>query len=165
MILRNLMTLYLAAAFLWSIPGVLGSALTTTVGPNEKLCFYADVDKEGEKIGVSLSVHLDYLLYLNILTIVLLCRKSCTSERPRLRPTCLISNYAHLWLSALFYRSKLVARLTSTLASWTPTGMLFSTASVKTKATSSSQPTLLENTRSASRTTCPLSLTNSSTLT
>lgn len=36
-----------------SLPAaVRGTALTTTVGPNEKLCFYADVDKEGEKIGV-----------------------------------------------------------------------------------------------------------------
>lgn len=28
------------------------SALTTSIAPNEKLCFYADVDKVGEKIGV-----------------------------------------------------------------------------------------------------------------
>lgn len=32
---------------------VQGSALTTAIAPNERLCFYADVDKAGEKIGVS----------------------------------------------------------------------------------------------------------------
>ena len=34
------------------------SALTTTVPPNQRLCFFADVDKEGEKIGVSLGAGL-----------------------------------------------------------------------------------------------------------
>src|ERR1700730_13930450 len=29
------------------------AALTTAVSANERLCFYADVDKAGEKIGVS----------------------------------------------------------------------------------------------------------------
>ena len=28
------------------------AALTTAIGANERLCFYADVDKAGEKIGV-----------------------------------------------------------------------------------------------------------------
>ena len=28
------------------------TALTTILTPNERLCFYADVDKAGEKIGV-----------------------------------------------------------------------------------------------------------------
>ncbi|KAG8746483.1 hypothetical protein FRC10_004923 [Ceratobasidium sp. 414] len=28
------------------------SALTTTIPPSQRLCFFADVDKEGEKIGV-----------------------------------------------------------------------------------------------------------------
>jgi hypothetical protein len=31
---------------------VKASALTTAVSANERLCFYADVDKAGEKIGV-----------------------------------------------------------------------------------------------------------------
>lgn len=31
------------------------SALTTPIAANEKLCFYADVDKAGEKIGVSVT--------------------------------------------------------------------------------------------------------------
>ena len=54
MILRRLTALALSALlFLLSPLHVRGSALTTTIGPNEKLCFYADVDKEGEKIGVS----------------------------------------------------------------------------------------------------------------
>ena len=30
------------------------SALTTAINPNERLCFYADVDKAGQKIGVRL---------------------------------------------------------------------------------------------------------------
>ncbi len=30
------------------------TALTTILTPNERLCFYADVDKGGEKIGVRL---------------------------------------------------------------------------------------------------------------
>ena len=29
------------------------SALTTAIAPNERLCFYVDVDKAGEKIGVT----------------------------------------------------------------------------------------------------------------
>ena len=39
--------------FLASIQYVKASALTTVIGPNERLCFYADVDKAGEKIGAS----------------------------------------------------------------------------------------------------------------
>jgi hypothetical protein len=39
---------------LWLAAMVNASALTTTISPNEKLCFYADVDKAGEKIGVRL---------------------------------------------------------------------------------------------------------------
>lgn len=31
---------------------VYSTALTTLLTPNERLCFYADVDKAGEKIGV-----------------------------------------------------------------------------------------------------------------
>ena len=30
------------------------SALTTAINPNDRLCFYADVDKAGQKIGVRL---------------------------------------------------------------------------------------------------------------
>jgi len=29
-----------------------GSALTTAIGPNARMCFYAEVDEPGEKIGV-----------------------------------------------------------------------------------------------------------------
>ena len=28
------------------------TALTTAIGANERICFYADVDKAGEKLGV-----------------------------------------------------------------------------------------------------------------
>ena len=38
------------------IPLVQATALTTSLAPNERLCFYADVDKAGEKIGVSARV-------------------------------------------------------------------------------------------------------------
>ena len=34
------------------------TALTTAIGPNERLCFFADVDKAGEKIGVRIHGHL-----------------------------------------------------------------------------------------------------------
>ena len=35
------------------VNSVRASALTTAIAPNERLCFYADVDKAGEKIGVT----------------------------------------------------------------------------------------------------------------
>ncbi|GBE85745.1 emp24/gp25L/p24 family/GOLD-domain-containing protein [Sparassis latifolia] len=35
---------------------VAASALTTSISPNERLCFYADVDKAGEKIGFYFAV-------------------------------------------------------------------------------------------------------------
>lgn len=38
------------------IPLVQATALTTSLAPNERLCFYADVDKAGEKIGVSVQI-------------------------------------------------------------------------------------------------------------
>lgn len=54
MILRPTLSLLLRVAWCLSVASsALGSALTTTVAPGEKLCFYADVDKAGEKIGVS----------------------------------------------------------------------------------------------------------------
>lgn len=31
------------------------AALTTAISPNERLCFHADVDKAGEKLGVSMN--------------------------------------------------------------------------------------------------------------
>ena len=40
-------------SFLSILNGVHASALTTAIAPNERLCFYADVDKAGEKIGVT----------------------------------------------------------------------------------------------------------------
>lgn len=41
--------------FLASIQHVKAVALTTVIAPNERLCFYSDVDKAGEKIGVSVA--------------------------------------------------------------------------------------------------------------
>lgn len=38
--------------FLYLLLAVNASSLTTTIAPNERVCFYADVDKAGEKIGV-----------------------------------------------------------------------------------------------------------------
>ncbi|KDR72778.1 hypothetical protein GALMADRAFT_252034 [Galerina marginata CBS 339.88] len=37
--------------FLYLSIAVKASALTTAIAPNERVCFYADVDKAGEKIG------------------------------------------------------------------------------------------------------------------
>ncbi|KIM37452.1 hypothetical protein M413DRAFT_448503 [Hebeloma cylindrosporum] len=37
--------------FLYLLLAVNASSLTTTIAPNERVCFYADVDKAGEKIG------------------------------------------------------------------------------------------------------------------
>ena len=34
-----------------------GSALTTAIGANVRMCFYAEVDKPGEKIGVCLTFY------------------------------------------------------------------------------------------------------------
>ena len=43
----------LLAATALVLPALVEStALTTPISPNERLCFYADVDKAGEKIGV-----------------------------------------------------------------------------------------------------------------
>lgn len=42
--------------FLFSLAlSVNAAALTTALGANERLCFYADIDKVGEKIGVGVS--------------------------------------------------------------------------------------------------------------
>lgn len=37
---------------LWLAASANAAALTTAISPNERLCFYADVDKVGQKIGV-----------------------------------------------------------------------------------------------------------------
>ncbi|KAF9474489.1 hypothetical protein BDN70DRAFT_815609 [Pholiota conissans] len=37
--------------FCYFLVAVKASALTTTIAPNERICFFADVDKVGEKIG------------------------------------------------------------------------------------------------------------------
>ncbi|KAG9312587.1 Aldehyde/histidinol dehydrogenase [Chiua virens] len=57
MLLLNLLAS--SVLFLASIQHVKASALTTIIAPNERLCFYADVDKAGEKIGASGLVQLD----------------------------------------------------------------------------------------------------------
>lgn len=54
--LRSLMFLFSVFAswvvLLAAVGRTKASALTTTIAPNERLCFFADVDKAGEKIGV-----------------------------------------------------------------------------------------------------------------
>ena len=50
----GLVSLFAFFALLQLIGTAHASALTTAIGANERLCFYADVDKAGEKIGVSL---------------------------------------------------------------------------------------------------------------
>ena len=46
------------------------AALTTAIGANERVCFYADVDKAGEKIGVCLpaSPHRAFMLTVTTLS-------------------------------------------------------------------------------------------------
>ncbi|KAI6008726.1 emp24/gp25L/p24 family/GOLD-domain-containing protein [Pisolithus orientalis] len=48
--------LVLCASLLAAAGRARASALTTSVAPNERLCFYADVDKAGEKIGFYFAV-------------------------------------------------------------------------------------------------------------
>ncbi|KAI0067534.1 hypothetical protein BV25DRAFT_1905311 [Artomyces pyxidatus] len=48
--------LILSALLLFAVNTVRASALTTALAPNERLCFYADVDKAGEKIGFYFAV-------------------------------------------------------------------------------------------------------------
>ena len=62
MLLRILSTLFL---FLHLSALVNSSALSTTIAPNERLCFYADVDKAGEKLGVRLTYHKVAFLEIN----------------------------------------------------------------------------------------------------
>ena len=45
------MRLSVLAAFAF-VEYVAATALTTAIAANERLCFYADVDKAGEKLGV-----------------------------------------------------------------------------------------------------------------
>jgi hypothetical protein len=40
--------------FLGLVSTAYSTALTTLLSPNERLCFYSDIDKAGEKIGVRL---------------------------------------------------------------------------------------------------------------
>lgn len=40
-------------------PAVSGSALTTTIAANERTCFYASVDKVGEKVSSIRSYYFD----------------------------------------------------------------------------------------------------------
>ena len=54
MLLYILSNLFL---FLYLSISVKSSALSTIIAPNERLCFYADVDKAGEKLGVRLTYH------------------------------------------------------------------------------------------------------------
>ncbi len=53
------------------------AALTTAIAPNERVCFYADVDKAGEKIGVCVCYITIRTMQANNFPIVLL---RCTFE-------------------------------------------------------------------------------------
>lgn len=46
----------LLLALLSAVPPAAGSALTTTINANERSCFYAAVDKVGEKVRVPLAL-------------------------------------------------------------------------------------------------------------
>lgn len=56
-----------------AVVSVSASALTTTVPPSQRLCFYADVDKTGEKIGVSLSLYCNVTAVLTHYLVLLRC--------------------------------------------------------------------------------------------
>ena len=45
-----------ASMLLLLLPAVSATAFTTTISANERLCFYADVDKPKEKIGFYFAV-------------------------------------------------------------------------------------------------------------
>lgn len=53
MILRQ--ALLLLATLVQQIHLIRASALTASISANQRLCFFADVDKTGEKIGVSVA--------------------------------------------------------------------------------------------------------------
>lgn len=50
-----LTTLFVALLALLRLPTATASALTTTINANERTCFYALVDKVGEKVRLLLS--------------------------------------------------------------------------------------------------------------
>ncbi len=43
------------------------SALTTAISPNERLCFYAEVDKPGKRIGVRRALSLNLGAFIDTL--------------------------------------------------------------------------------------------------
>jgi hypothetical protein len=53
----QLLSLLLISQLLLSVRG---AALTTAISANERICFYAEVDKAGEKIGVRLFLSLPF---------------------------------------------------------------------------------------------------------
>ena len=53
---RRLPILSLLLGLLFQASLVASSALTTTIGANERTCFYALVDKAGEKVGFYFAV-------------------------------------------------------------------------------------------------------------
>jgi len=76
--------------FLFSLfPFINAAALTTQLAANERLCFYADVDKVGEKIGVSLPYPFKNAPSISS-TLVLFCRAS----QPASSPTSPYQNYS-----------------------------------------------------------------------
>jgi len=129
---------------------VKSSSLTTTIAPNERMCFYADVDKAGEKIGVCAPL---YMLVTRIepLTLVFLLPHSFIT-------LCVLPAPATLSFQVLKFpnsrRSNPAALSTSTLTSKTPTKRSYWRASASGKGTTSSPPTPPANTPSALRMTC-----------
>ena len=53
-VLHLLSTLFFVFSRIYTVKA---TALTTALAANERLCFYADVDKAGEKIGVSEAIN------------------------------------------------------------------------------------------------------------
>jgi hypothetical protein len=79
--------LLLSALLLSSAPVARATALTTAIAANERLCFYADVDKAGEKLGVCLALAYHVWTLFNLpLLIVLLCRMSSRRAKVSYHP-------------------------------------------------------------------------------
>jgi emp24/gp25L/p24 family/GOLD len=71
MILRQ--ALLLLATLMSQIHTIRTSALTTAISANQRLCFFADVDKQGEKIGVNIRSYASPTSADKFFAIVLLC--------------------------------------------------------------------------------------------
>ena len=68
-----------------------GAALTTALSANERLCFYADVDKAGEKLGVRVIYPHSYK-HLTLSLVLLCCMLWLSSQYTSLYFTCKVQS-------------------------------------------------------------------------